>query len=1436
MAYRIGIDAGSKTIKVVVVDDDGKIIHSIYRRHRFDIKTTVREAVHDLAWRYGDLEGTVGVTGSAGIGLADVLGLPFVQEVVATTRAVQAACPEADAVIELGGEDAKIVYLSGGLEQRMNATCAGGTGGFIDTIAFMIGVRARDMSNLSLRANRIYPIASRCAVFAQTDVRPLLNAGASAADIAGSALEAVVRQTIGGLACGRPIEGTVVFLGGPLEHIPDLVRRFRVALGLTARTGIKPPDAHLFTALGAAVVAAEGEEARTMSLRGLERAVEQAPNPKNDLPRLEPLFGNADDVAAFRERHADVGPERVRCYDARGDLYLGIDAGSTAVKIAVIDEEGRLAHSDYRPTEGDALATAIDMLEQLYVDLARTYAGESLALIAHATATGYGENLLRAALGVDSGVVETTAHVTAALEYVPDLTFLLDIGGQDIKAIWVRDGMIEEAVLNEACSSGCGSFIEGTARSLRSTPSRFAEQALSAEAPVDLGTKCTVFMTSRVRHAQKAGASVGDLAAGAAYSVVRNALFRIIGVNSLDSLGDTIVAQGGTFMSDAVLRAFEKLLGREVVRPKTARLMGAIGCALVARDRARRARSETGRAKSGILGAQALQAFSPKRRRTRCPGCENACELSIISFGTGLAYIDGNRCDRAESFVDLGPGAERVSTSLGLARLHKGPKPPNAVALEQALLARFSSTDGSEKRGRVYVGIVDALYAYDQTPFWHTLVSVLGFSVIMPRHDLAADPKRRDAGLDTIPSESVCYPAKLSHARLFSLLADGATAILMPQYVRGNRCPVSCEYANALRESAPALDRDAVAFASPLLKATSPERIADSPEDRGALFESVASLAPPEAPICREEFDEAFRAALVAQRRFADAVARGNERAIAWAHEPGRHGVLLAGRPYHADPAVLHGIDGVLEGLGFSVVAAEALDLPRGGADGGNGAGASGCADAAGGGAGGADGAAAAVGADAADGVAAAVGADAADGVAARGAMVCPAEACGGAGGAAAAVGADASDGADGAAASDGADGAAASCHPWRASKHLAKLARLAIGDPSLDLVCLQSFDCLYDALSIPDAHDLMRAARRPFTALKIDDIADTTHLRIRLRTLAETIERVEARPGGAAGASGAESPAVSAPLGGGERVAGGRVRVAGGRVRVAASAPPKAVEAARVGSAEAFAGLDQADADTARMHVNDVCFVASALAGRAIRITAAAPDLTRLVVPHVCESCVLDGLGHIVERACGRAPEIVWKPLGNGGAAGATDGGAAAATGGRAVAAEGDGEAGAAGGAPRTFAATGGALRTPAAGESVVRHPIVGLVGAAPLVFDPFMNDGLVAFAEAAGCDVALPDARLLDTDDVRYLPQLDAFFRAGVDHVIHLVSFGCLKGHVAARGALRTLARRYPDMPITVIDYDPEASALNRENRVRLALEAARRTAEARARPTSG
>lgn len=1342
MAYRFGIDAGSKTIKLVVIDDSGKMVHSLYHRHRSDIRTTLAEVLHELTWRYGDMEGTVGITGSAGIGLAEMLHLPFIQEVVATTHAVQSAFPQADAFIELGGEDAKVVYLTGGLEQRMNATCAGGTGGFIDTIAFMIGSRAKEMSALALGANRIYPIASRCAVFAQTDIRPLLNAGAKPSDIAASTLEAVVRQTLGGLACGRPITGNVVFLGGPLEHIPELVRRFRNALGLNHKTGIKPSGAHLFTACGAALLAAE-EDAPLVSLAQLEQLVKQMSDPDNDLPRLPRLFDNAEEYASFRKRHAQARMPRRALFAAKGPLYVGIDAGSTTVKLVALNEHDEIAYSDYQPTKGDALKTAASMLEKFYTALPRNTRHEPYATIEHATVTGYGEELLKAGLGVDSGVVETLAHVRAAQAFQPNLTFLLDVGGQDMKAIWVRDGRVVNAVLNEACSSGCGSFIEGTAYSLRSTPHRFAEEALTAENPADLGTKCTVFMTSRVRHAQKIGVPHADIAAGIAYSVVKNALFRIIGMNKLDSLGDCVVVQGGAFMSDAVLRAFEKVSGREVIRPDAAHLMGAIGAALTAHMRAD-AQTEP---RSTLIGQAELKALAPKRTALHCPGCQNNCMLSLVDFGNGRHFISGNKCERAASFVkdprkpllgaslagnlpqsvesagaaatgaaaasavspDATSAASATPTGASASTSAPASTPPNVIKLQQKLLARFGNTEGTGPRAEAYLGLLNVLSLYDQTPFWHTLLTHLGFSIIMPNDDQAVKNGAEREGAGTIPSESVCYPAKISHRRLYDLMKSGVSGIFMPHFQRGSACPVLCEYPLALADAVPALRNGDCLLVSPRFSSL---KLSSLSESKNALLNSLNEFAEHAgvSPVTLDELDSAIDAGLRAQHDFEQTVRSANERALTWTHKiSSRRAAVLAGRPYHVDPALLHRIDDELTHLGFAVLSP--LSLP----------------------------------------------------------ISTPCEKL-----------------------------------AWAPAKHLAKIATGVSAHPKLELVCLQSFGCGFDALSLPFVRDILDGSGHPFTALKIDDMADTAHLRIRLRTLAETLELEDHQ---------AQSCHAAKPM------------------NTKEATDPSAALAHNV---RVLGSIESDDLNEAQSSVNsDACFVVKALAGRAIRLIKENPEIEALEVPAVCERCLVDALPDLVERATERTPHIIWTKewpacetsFPEKESLSAPDPNSAASPDPAAPAPESAAIAPIAAGfnepASSDPKANAAALTNPNARD---RKPLIGILGCALLCFDETMNDDIVRFINSQGCQAVLPRSQSLFAEDVRYLDELARFADLGVDHVIYLQSFGCLKGHVRARGALHELARRFPNMPITVLDYDPEASALNRENRIRLALSAAK------------
>ena len=1291
MTYRIGIDAGSKTLKLVVLDEAGTVVYDAYMRHRANIARTLGEAIHDLNWRHGPVDASIAMTGSAAIEVARVLGIPFVQEVVATTHAVRTLEPDADVVIELGGEDAKIIYLDERPEQRMNATCAGGTGGFIDTIAYMLDMRSSQMSQLAFGASRSYPIASRCAVFVQTDVRPLLNAGASKADIAASVFDAVVRQTLSGLACGRPIRGNVVFLGGPLEHMPYLVHAFRRTLGLSARDGVKPKNAHLFTVTGAALLSDDtrrlGCDPVVMNTAELERRVASMGDLESDLAFLPPLFEDADELAAFRARHGQAEFERQSIYEATGPLFLGIDAGSTTLKLVALNADAQIVYSVYEPIRGDLVETLREALDGLYRKIEPPsylpHAKPSM-WIARACATGYGEELLRAAFGVDMGVVETAAHLRSARHLCDDLDFLLDIGGQDMKALWVRHGMVTDAALNEACSSGCGAFIEGTAAALKTTPWQFADDALLARHPIDLGTKCTVFMNSRVKHAQKAGAPIEDIAAGVAYSVVKNALHRIIGDDHIPQPGQRVVVQGGTFRSDAVLRAFELLCGVEAVRPAQAHLMGAIGCALFALDEA----GADTTARSGLVGPDELQRLEVRREKVTCTGCANACELSVVSFDAERTrcFVSDNRCER-------GLDEPRRRWGGGERAIQPGPlshHAPNVIADEQRLIASFGNIEQQGSRGSRRIGLMDSMALFAYRPFWRTLLVELGFSVMLPRPGCEAD--RMSEAWETVPSESACYPAKTSHVRYFSLCEGGCDAVFMPRFTRNYHCPVQTGYASALAANVgTARSGGGLApIVSPELANYRPARFVRDEASMERLLAAVNELAGDEVPaITRDEFDRAFSTAMQRQEEVSAELARRTEDALRWlAEDPSRHGIVLAGRPYHMDEALLHGIDRELAQLGFAVLGVAGLA--------------------------------------------------AADPSCANAHLEGP--------------------------------------HPWMPAKRLVGIARFVAGHPQLDAVFLQSFGCGFEAVSIEEAADVLDAAGKPCTTLKIDDISDLAHIRIRLRTLAAAIAmRGEVEDGKTAEGSAAE------------------------RFRQECPAVPG--KTASLLADIAKRPLDADDLECARRScVKDACFTANAMAARVIRMLRDDPGITRVELPRVCETCLTDAVPRIVERACGRTPEYVWVPWDTVISSGAAEDMV-----------------------PSVILSGANEVSAVEKAHSNPR-PRIGIVGNPLIVFEPFMNDHVVEMLESLGCEPIMPDPALLAGDDVRYLDQLALFDEQGIHDVIYLLSFGCLKGHVSARGALRELHERFADMRITVIDYDPESSALNRENRIRLAVDAAR------------
>ena len=1348
--YRIGIDAGSKTIKLVVIDDEGKVVHSLYRRHGSNIRRTLAQVIDEYLDHFGNAVGPVAVTGSAGIAVANALGLPFVQEVVATTDAVKLEYPEANAVIELGGEDAKVVYLDDPVEQRMNATCAGGTGGFIDTFATMMGIRASEVNLYALRAKHIYPISHRCAVFAQSDVRPLLAAGVSKEDMAASVLEAVVKQTIGGLACGRPIRGNVVFLGGPLEFIPELYRRFCVALELDRETGIKPHRANLFTARGAAIGAGkfadeqkrDGAKAASneSSIMLLKRAVQDMPEIKDDLTRMAPLFADADERARFEERHADEPLPSAAIGAADGPMYLGLDVGSTTVKYVLADDEGRVLSSDCREAEGDALLVAGRMLDDLYDALPTS----GSAHIAQAVITGNGDEIIESGLKMDASVVDMTAFLRAVRELYPQATFVLDIGGQDMKGMWVKDGQMIDAILNEPCSSGCGEFVADTARAMDVSLDAFTAAALDAAHPVELDTKCTVFMTSRVRHAQKVGATDADISAGIAYSIARNALYRVIGRAENPDMGDTVVVGGGAFRSDAVLRAFELASGKNVIRPAGAHLLGAYGAALIARDRAREARQLGERVESTLVGADMLASFDPVYSAYCCDGCEKACMLSLVDFGDGRVFVSGNRCSEGARIVKRAISAigedEYLGTTSLLPRSHHSARPkgdgdigfgiqipgflksfsggmvggggssvqkgsiyyeeaqkrtdaqvssstrntraentdvPNVVARERELLAAFDEVGGIGARGKVKVGIVNTLAGYEQLPFWHTLFAKLGYSVVVS--DEARSLSLKTMSAESIPSESVCESAKITHERVYDLARQGARTVFMPRYERAGNCAVMCQYVDAIADNVPFIGDGFVKVMAPQLRSLDVRDVVSDEADRATLLKAFGELSGGAAPTA-ENLDRALAAAAEAQASFVDAVREATDEALAWVSaDEERHGIVMGGKPYHMDSELAHDVDNVLQKLGMAVLAPLGVDAVM-----------------------------------------------------------------------------DAR-GADEAAREHAADG-------WRHADRLARYARFTVANPQLDIVVLESFNCGYDAVNVGDVRSILVEADRPFTVLKIDDIVDAAHISVRCKTLVESVVQ-----GGVRDARGAAQAAAT---------------------KAAKGAAPQQDGASIDLLAE---GVSRDDMETARASVSpDLCFTAAVVTARAINVMRANPAVAELRVPDVCQGCLIDALPHLLQREFGYAPRIV------------------------------------AGGTWGANAPSRQAVEAPTRSHLPKRDKVrIGIVGNPLLCYDPFMNEGVERLVRDLGAEPVMPDPDLVDVDDVRYLDQLALFSKMGVSSVLYLQNFSCLKGHVQARGALHSMRSHFPEMPVTVIDYDPESSELNRENRIRLVVATAKQRA---------
>ncbi len=959
-ALHIGIDVGSTTVKLAILDENDEVKYSVYRRHHADVRATIVEVLSEAAESFGNERMTIAITGSGGLLLAQWLGIEFVQEVIASKTAVETFIPKTDVAIELGGEDAKIIYFDNGIEQRMNGTCAGGTGAFIDQMAALLNTDAGGLNELAKNATTIYPIASRCGVFAKTDVQPLLNEGARKEDIAASIFQSVVTQTISGLACGRPIRGYVAFLGGPLQYLPELRKRFYETLDLDEEHRIVPDNAHLFVASGCAIAGAASPTVRAEKLDDvLERLKNLGDIQGSEVVRLPPLFANDAELAEFNERHAAERVKRGSLMDYTGTAYLGLDAGSTTFKAALVGDDGSLLWSYYVSNKGDVLGCAKAAVAKLYNDMpVDADTGKPLVTIGHATVTGYGEALLLEALRVDSGEIETVAHLRGAEAMLPGVEFILDIGGQDMKCLRVKNGVIDHIMLNEACSSGCGSFIESFASGLNLDVSEFAKTAIHAEHPVDLGSRCTVFMNSRVKQAQKEGATVGDIAAGLAISVIKNALFKVIKIRDPHDVGKKVIVQGGTFLNDAVLRAFEQLAGVNAVRPDIAGNMGAYGAALLARDRYRKqvaalgasgqavsasaersegceaserssseacaapqvASTATPQVKSTLLSLEQIEALSPTHKTVRCKGCSNACLLTVNDFGrdetTGKhrRFITGNRCEKGAGALD-----------------RKTKEVPNLFEYKSKRLFDHYKPLPADKAPRGTVGIPRALNMYENYPFWFTFFTKLGWRVVL------SDPstkKTYEAGIESMPSESVCYPAKLSHGHVMNLLAKHPDFIWFPcsKWERqedegaGNHfnCPIVASYAEALRLNIDELRESSTEFLNPWLPYDQKEHL--KKRLMVELVEAHPELmgAGQKAPT-QSEIDAAVDAAWAEDEAFKrDMRTKGTE-VLKWMEETGTHGIVLAGRPYHNDPEINHAIPELLTSFGLAVLTEDSI-------------------------------------------------------------------------------------------------------------------------------------------------------------------------------------------------------------------------------------------------------------------------------------------------------------------------------------------------------------------------------------------------------------------------------------------------------------------------------------------------------------------------------
>ncbi len=888
--YNLGIDVGSTTVKTVILDDD-EIIYNKYERHFSKVKETVAEQLKIIRDKFKGEKFKIAITGSAGLGIANTSGIEFVQEVYSAFVAVNESYPDTDVVVELGGEDAKIIFLTGGVEQRMNGSCAGGTGAFIDQMATLLGVTPDELNELSLKAEKIYPIASRCGVFAKSDIQPLLNQGAKKEDIAASIYQAVVDQTVSGLAQGRKIEGKVLFLGGPLSFLSGLRKAFVTTLKLDNENAVFPELAPCFMAYGSAIQAGQIAEPMT-----IDEALERILNAKtaDNIVVGEPLFNSKEEYHDFVERHkkSDLKYEDINTYE--GDAYLGIDAGSTTTKLVLITPDGKLLYNHYCSNKGQPLDIITEKIKEIY-----KLSDDRINIVSSAV-TGYGEDLIKAGLGIDYGIVETVAHFKAAAHFCPDVDFIIDIGGQDIKCFKIKNNAIDSIMLNEACSSGCGSFIQTFAQAMGYEIADFANLGLFAKAPVELGSRCTVFMNSSVKQAQKDGASVEDISAGLSSSIIKNAIYKVIRAKSPEELGKNIVVQGGTFLNDAVLRSFELEMGRNVTRPAIAGLMGAFGCALYAKEKAK----ADGKEKSNIISSDEIENFSYTQTSAQCGRCGANCNLTIIRFSDGHRFISGNRCEKGAGIKTENLPLNMFEHKYDIIRYYENIKPENPIAK---------------------VGIPLVLSFYDMLPFFHTMFTALGFEVVLSEESTRETYYK---GQQTIPSDTVCYPAKLAHGHIESLLEKGVDFIFYPcmsyNVDEGGsdnhyNCPVVAYYPELLKANMPVLNDDN--FISPYVDINKKNHTA-----------KAVSRALKKYGITKSMVYDVLDKAYSNEVRYRRGIETKAKEIIADARSKGQKIIVLAGRPYHIDPEINHGIHKLITSLGLAVITEDSvsnlIDVP----------------------------------------------------------------------------------------------------------------------------------------------------------------------------------------------------------------------------------------------------------------------------------------------------------------------------------------------------------------------------------------------------------------------------------------------------------------------------------------------------------------------------